>query len=277
MRLLRFVAVLVIGVAQGQQRQPGQGVNFYTRDKEIALGQRLALEFGQKTTPLDIVAVSDYVRRVGANLAAQFPGGWTYRIETIREDRGGATHEPIAFPGGSIFVSVDLLRAAQSEAEFAGMLAHAMAHVVARHWTRMATKNELIGDPLGDPAGGRWLGAFSESVPSEPVPMGMLAFQRSAEREADYWAVKAMAAAGYDPSGLASYVGRVQAAPHSGGAFETLPPRHERVTAIQAEIRQLPAGNYRAGDGFARVQAEVNNGIGCPTPILGRPPACHFN
>jgi len=54
MRRLWCVAVLVVGVAQGQERQPGQGVNFYTRDKEIALGQRLALDFSQKTTPLDI-------------------------------------------------------------------------------------------------------------------------------------------------------------------------------------------------------------------------------
>ncbi len=35
------------------------------------------------------------------------------------------------------------------------------------------------------------------------------------------------------PSGLASYVGRVPAAPHSGGAFETLPPRDLRRQAIQ--------------------------------------------
>ena len=110
---------------------------------------------------------------------------------------------------------------------------------------------------MGDPSGGRWLGAFSEARADGNADVGMLAFQRGAEREADYWAVKAMAAAGYDPSGLASYVGRVQAAPHSGGAFETLPPRDERVKAIQAEVRQLPAGHYGAGDEFVRVQAEV--------------------
>jgi predicted Zn-dependent protease len=90
----------------------------------------------------------------------------------------------------------------------------------------------------------------------EPVPMGMLAFRRATEGEADYWAVKAMAAAGYDPSGLGSYVGR-HAVSHWGGAFETLPPRDHRVAAIQAEVRQLPAGNYGAGEEFARVQAEV--------------------
>lgn len=122
------------------------------------------------------------------------------------------------------------------------MLAHAMAHVAARHWTRLATKNELT---------------IGQSAYSESVPMGMLAVQRAMELEADYWAVKATAAAGYDPAGLASYVGSVQAVPQSSRAFEPLPPRDERVKAIRSEIRQLPAGNYRAGDEFVRVQAEI--------------------
>jgi len=254
MRGLWWVVLLAIGIAHGQERPPGQGVNFYNKDKEIALGQQLAVEFSQKTTPLGVAAASDYVRRVGARLAAQFPGGWTYRIETIREDRGGATHEPTAFPGGPIFVSVDLITAARNEAEFAGMLAHAMAHVVARHWTRSATKSELT---MADPSGGRWVGAFSEDRADGNADVGRLAFQRAMESEADYLAVKAMAAAGYDPSGLASYVASVQAVRHSGGPFEALPPRDRRVTAIRAEVRKLPAGVYGAGDEFARVQAEV--------------------
>ena len=69
--------------------------------------------------------------------------------------------------------------------------------------------------------------------------------------------VKAMAAAGYDPAGLASYVGRVQAAPGPGDVLESLPFRDQRVAAIQSEVRKLPAGNYGSGDEFARVQAEV--------------------
>jgi hypothetical protein len=48
--------MLAVGVAQGQERQPGQGVNFYSKDKEIALGQQLAMEVRQKTTPLDNAA-----------------------------------------------------------------------------------------------------------------------------------------------------------------------------------------------------------------------------
>ena len=240
MRLFLCLAVLLVGVAQAQERQPGQDVNFYSRDKELALGQQLASSFGRQTTPLDVADVSEYVKRVGSNLAAHFPGDWTYRIEVVREDRGGPTHEPVAFPGGPIFVSLDLLKTAQSESEFAGMLAHAMAHVASRHATRLATKTELAG-----------------TDPSAAAPMGMLAFRRSTEREADYWAVKAMAAAGYDPAALASYIARVQISPRQGSVFETLPPREERVHAIETEFRQLPAATYPTGDEFARIQSEI--------------------
>ena len=255
MRALWCVAVLIVWVAPGQAQQPGQGVNFYSRDQEVALGRQLAAEFRQGTTPLDNAAANDYVKRVTANLAAQFSGGWTFTLETIREDPhfpdrgapgGGATREPTAFPGGFIFVSADLIAASRNEAEFAGMLAHAMAHVVARHATRQATRSGLAGASGGP---GRGLS----------VPMGFLAFQRANELEADYLAVKAMASAGYDPAGLASYIERVQPAPGRNEGFETLPPRARRVAAIQAEIRKLPAASYQASDEFARVQAEVKD------------------
>jgi predicted Zn-dependent protease len=38
----------------------------------------------------------------------------------------GLTHEPAALAGGYVFVLSGLFLAAQDEAEFAGMLAHAM-------------------------------------------------------------------------------------------------------------------------------------------------------
>ena len=63
-------------------------------------------------------------------------GTRTYRFTVITADVSeNPTHEPAAIPGGSIFVSVDLILAAQDENEFAGMLAHAIGHIEARHGT----------------------------------------------------------------------------------------------------------------------------------------------
>ncbi|HEX3746780.1 MAG TPA: M48 family metalloprotease [Bryobacteraceae bacterium] len=240
--------LVALGVAQAQQYRSGQGVNFYSRDKGIALGQRLAQEFRQATTPLDGAAVNDYVRRVGANLAAQLPGGWTFTFETVREHQGGATDEPVALPGGPIFVPADLFVTAQTEAEFAGMLAHAMAHVVARHYTRQATKEDL---------GAIHTASLSFSTPGTASPAGLLAYRRGMESEADYLAIQTMAAAGYDPAGLAAYLERVQPAPGRNDATSALPPRNRRLASIRTEIQNLPAGDYHSSGEFDRVQADV--------------------
>jgi predicted Zn-dependent protease len=244
--------MLALSAVHGQDRQPGQGVNWFSRDKEIALGQQLALEIRKKTTPLDNLVVGDYVKRVGANLAAQMAGGWTYQFELIQDDLGGATYEPAALPGGIIFVSQYTIAAAQNEAEFAGMLAHAMAHVAARHKTRELTRGELM--QIGTLAAAN---ANPNSPTPTAAPIGMLAFQRANEREADHLAVQAMAAAGYDPAGLASYVQRLQPAPDRGRVFETLPDRDQRVAAINAEIGKLPQRTYSSSEDFARIQAQV--------------------
>jgi len=268
MRGLWCVALLALGATHGQDRQPGQGVNFFSKDKEIALGQQLALEVRKKTTPLDNADVTDHVKRAGANLAAQMPGGWTYQIETVRESLGGSTCEPVSLPGGFVFVSQDLIAAAQNEAEFAGMLAHAMAHIAERHWTREATKGQMaqIGMQISMMSAGN-------AGTGQAVPLSLLTMRRANEREADYLAVQAMAVAGYDPAGLASYVGRLQAPPGPGSVahvFDPLPTRDERVRAINVEIGRLPQRNYTSSEEFARIQAEVKVPAADPAPSLIR-------
>ena len=242
MRILWCVAILAAGAAYGQEKQPGQGVNFFSREKEIALGQSLAAEESRHTTPLDSAAVNEYVRRVGAALAAAMPVVYSYEFHVIQEDSGGVTHEPVAFPGGPIFVSQYLIAAAQNEAEFAGMLAHAMAHVQARHWTRQVTKAEL--SQVGWVASG-----------GQPVPLGQIQFQRANEREADFLAVRAMAAAGYDPAGLASYIQRLQVP--AATVLATLPDRDQRTKDINQEIGTLPQRTYQQDNQFARVKSEL--------------------
>jgi beta-barrel assembly-enhancing protease len=131
--------------------QPGNGINRYSITEEVSAGRQMARQYRADTTPLANAAVGDYVNRVGAALAEQLPGFWSYRFEIIREDAGGPTHEPVAFPGGPIFISVDLIAAASNEAEFAAMLAHAMVHVAERHWTKNATRAYLLHNSFQPP------------------------------------------------------------------------------------------------------------------------------
>lgn len=93
-------------------------------DRRMAQGERLARDFRRHTRPFPGVA-ENYVRTVTRRLT---PPDAHWEIELIRDDLGGPTREPIVFPG-YVFVPARLLLMTGSEAELAGMLAHAVAHL----------------------------------------------------------------------------------------------------------------------------------------------------
>jgi Zn-dependent protease with chaperone function len=104
------------------------------KQKETALGASLARDIRRQNTVVEDVLVRGYIERVGRRLAAKMAGvdvAWTF--EVVRENWGGRAREPVALPGGFVFVPAPLLVAAKSEDEFVRMLAHAMAHVAERH------------------------------------------------------------------------------------------------------------------------------------------------
>jgi predicted Zn-dependent protease len=139
-------------------------------------------------------------------------------VEVVAEELGGPTHEPATFPGGYLFVPSALLAAAREEAELAAMLAHAMSHVIARHGFQQGSKV-----PVYIGGGG-------------VLPVGMIREQRKLESEADRSAVNMLAAAGYDPSALKSYIRREQVDPDNG-LFSRWPVREVRLAAIDAAIQ----------------------------------------
>jgi predicted Zn-dependent protease len=150
-------------------------------------------------------------------------------------------------------VPSSLILAVKDEDELAGMLAHAIAHVASRNGTRLASKTELVNMasvPLIYMGG--WTGQ------SLAIPLGMLHIWRRYELDADRLAARKMAAAGYDPAALARYIERVQA-PDAVQLkmWSSLPPRSQRVEAIRAVTRDLPAQVYGPHESLEKVQDEV--------------------
>jgi hypothetical protein len=127
------IAVLTLArVSLTAQELPGpsqNGANRYSLEKEATLGKQLAAEIRERTNPIDTRGVQSFLDRLGQSLAAQMPNAkLPFTFTAIAEDPCRTTHEPVALPGGYIFVPAALLLAAQDEAEFAGMLAHGMEH-----------------------------------------------------------------------------------------------------------------------------------------------------
>jgi hypothetical protein len=69
------MALLVATGLVAQERQAGQGVSFYSREKEAALGAHLAEEFRKNAISLSSPAARDFVAQLGGRLAEQLPAG----------------------------------------------------------------------------------------------------------------------------------------------------------------------------------------------------------
>jgi predicted Zn-dependent protease len=270
MRSCHWLTIALALPLFGQDQPAARPVNFYSLEKEAALGAHLAGEVSQRTKSLDSPAVLVYVNRLGQRLAARFPPpAITFTFAVITGNSAGATHEPISLPGGYIFVPAPLFLAAQDEAEFAGMLAHAMAHVAARHYTREATRGGRITSPVVPLIFmGGWEGFGMNQGQNLAIPAGFLKFQRQTELEADRLAARAMSEAGFDPAALARYIGRVQPSEDRlrTPSLSLLPGRDERVAALSQAIQDLPSAVYSAGDDFQPIQDAVSRHIPAPPP-----------
>src|SRR5579863_8765706 len=120
-------------------RNVGKGVNFYSLEKEIALGKQMAQEVERQAKIIDDPIIAEYVNRVGQNLVRNSDAKVPFTIKVLDSEDVNA----FALPGGFFFVNSGLILKADSESELAGVMAHEIAHVAARHGTKQATRGEI--------------------------------------------------------------------------------------------------------------------------------------
>ena len=231
-------------------RSVGQGVNFYSLEKEIALGRQLAQDVERQAKVITDPAIAEYVNRVGQNIVRNSDAKVPFTIKVLDSEEVNA----FALPGGFFFVNSGLILAAGNEAELAGVMGHEIAHVAARHATRNATKGQLaqigmLGAAIGIPYG--WTGYGVQQGASLAIPMSFLAFSRAHEREADHLGLQYMYKAGYDPSAFVDFFEKIESLeikrPGSvSKAFSTHPMTDDRIKAAQNEIQKdlVPKSEY---------------------------------
>jgi predicted Zn-dependent protease len=226
-------------------RDVGKGVNFYSLEKEMALGKQLAQEVERQAKIVDDPLISEYVNRLGQNLVRNSDAKVPFTFQVIESEVPNA----FALPGGYVFVNTGLIELAEEEDELAGAMAHEIAHVAARHMTREATKSQIFRTgvvPLSVILGG-WLGLAVGQGANVAAPVGFLAFSRADEAEADYLGVQYLYAAGYDPAAIIDIFERLDAlSRRQPGAVSPLLSTHprgsDRIQKTQKEIeRILPA------------------------------------
>jgi predicted Zn-dependent protease len=222
-------------------RDVGKGVNFYSIEKEIALGKGLAADVERQAKIINDPVIAEYVNRVGQNLVRNSDAKVPFTIKVIDGDEVNA----FALPGGFFFVYSGLILKADSEAELAGVMAHEIAHVAARHGTRQATRGEiaqLATIPLIFMGG--WTGYGIQQAASVAIPLGFLKFSRGFESEADMLGLQYMYKTGYDPEALVDFFEKIETLEKRkpgtiAKVFSDHPPTGDRITAIQKDIQTM--------------------------------------
>ena len=222
-------------------RDVGKGVNFYSIEKEMAMGRQLALEVQKQSRIVDDPILGEYINRIGQNLARNSDARIPVSFQVIDSDSVNA----FTLPGGYVFVNSGLIRLAETEAELAGAMAHEIGHVAARHSTRQQTREQIANlatIPLVLMGG--WTGYAVRQGVGIGIPMTFLSFSRQFEGEADLLGLEYMYKAGYDPTASIDIFERIESLEKTkpgavAKVFATHPMTFDRIKMAQKNITEI--------------------------------------
>ncbi len=261
-------------LAQQGCRQPTitptpAGVNIFTDEQEVDLGDAIAQQLEPRLRVTDDPQVTAYLAHVGERIVKQLPPShlrFRYYLVDL------AVPNAFSLAGGRIYVARKLVAFAKSEDELAGVLGHEMGHIVTHQQAIEMTF--LFGAVLGvHQVGDRGdvFARYSDLLASwRRNPEAFRKLRKGGEEheeEADRVGLEAMAAAGYNPQSSPGAFDRVT---ESGGKtgnwlsdfLRTTPPNARRLREMLKGVESLTQACSReppadVGKGFQAWQTTV--------------------
>jgi len=184
-----------------------------SKNDEARLGRAIMAQIRNSGQVVEDPLVTEYVNEIGHRIAAQANSDGIYDFSFfVIED---PVVNAFALPGGFIGIHTGLLEATRNEDELAGVLAHEVSHVTQRHIARSIHSGQrqsimsmaiMLGAILAAAAGaGGDAVQGAIAVAQGTAAQQQINFTRSNEYEADRVGIAALAAAGFDPQGMASF------------------------------------------------------------------------
>jgi predicted Zn-dependent protease len=261
---LALTLALVPAMAEAQTRVK-PGMNMFSVQQDVEIGRQSAAQVERQLPMVRNSTVQNYVNGIGQKLAAAAPGpDFNYRFRVVDANDLNA----FALPGGYIYLNSGIIRAARSDGEVAGVLAHEIAHVALRHGTHNASKAQMTSvgaQILGSLIGGKVKSNNTAQVINVLGGFGMnalfLKYSRSAEQQADILGAQIMSRAGYNPGDMASFFQTLQRTDQRRTVnwLSSHPAPSNRIQTIERESRLMGVDPRRSGSSsrLARVQAAL--------------------
>ena len=248
-KVVIIVALMALPLVAGkpdQKRDPNAiggrkvaaGVNFYSLEKELALGKQLAEEIRKQARLVEDPIITEYVNRLGQNLARNSDVTFPVTFNLIESEEIGA----FTLPGGFIYVNTATLKLSDNESELASVIAHELGHAAARHATRQASTQKLLDLATLPVAIFGGIGGYA--LRQLGAPLALFHFSRDFETEADFLGLQYLWKAGYDPESSINMFERVESMERrQPGAvsqlFHTHPMTADRIARTQHNICQI--------------------------------------
>jgi predicted Zn-dependent protease len=239
-----LVSLIMVGTIVVTTPQPSQGISLLellfrgvqlmqisnlSDSQEMQLGAQIDQGFINQGLRISRnVELTNYVNRIGQNVARNSRRPNLKYIFRVVEDNNinAFTHV-----GGYIYVNTGLLKAADNEAQVAGVIGHEVGHIVGRHSLNQI-RQSMIAQGISAIAG-----VDRNTIVQVALDLGLRRPKsRQDEYEADRFGLENIIRTGYAPSGMPEFMKKLQSSSSPPEFLSTHPAVPERVNRLQQMI-----------------------------------------
>jgi Zn-dependent protease with chaperone function len=252
-----FIPVAPAAGAQVAIKRAPAGFNLFSVQQDVDIGRQAAAEIERQVSLVTSARTGQFLASVTAIVSRASGATFPFQVKAINSGDVNL----LVLPGGQIFVTRGLLAQANSEAEVAALVAHAMAHVVLRHGTARTSKAYLSKAGLSA-LGGLGKSSVVERIVNTVGGFGMnaafLTFAPGDEYEADALGAEYLSGAGYDPVAMAKLFATLRREKARLPAIQQFHNAHPLAADRESRIRNLSNvlrhGRAEIVGGFSRMR-----------------------
>ncbi|TGN41480.1 M48 family metalloprotease [Marinobacter confluentis] len=246
----------------------GVGGGLISEQQESDIGRQVMMSIRRSASQVEDPLVYDYLNAVIYRLVPAAPLH-SRNLTLVLIDSPAIN--AFAVPGNIVGVNGGLFLNAESEQQFASVLAHELAHLSQRHFARRMEQQEMSAPlTIAGMVAGIILSAVTQSDIGIAAIAGtqamavqnMLAYSRSHEQEADRVGMEILAESGMDPRGMPEMFEIMMRQNRLQGNrvpeyLSTHPLTQSRVSDTRNRAEQYPEGEYADSTEYHLVRSRL--------------------